>query len=184
MDKELRAQEETILNELLPEQPPTSTVHRVRALMLESAASLERHLDEVLASEVARSYRHALQLAADVMCRLSVDVRIRLLRELLERNSIDEDLPFLVPVLRRLFDFRNALAHGWTEPVRLDRRPLVLRLHSARRGALVVTEYPLLEVAWLVDHAAICHSELTQVWASIVPDDPAWHGDESWPVEP
>lgn len=179
MDEKARDKAEALLNEILPEQPPTSTVHRVRALVLESAASLEYQLDEVLASEVARSYGHARQLTADVMCRLSVDVRIRLLRELLERHDMDDDLPFLVPVLRRLFDFRNALAHGWAEPVRLDRRPLVLRLQSARRGSLVVTEYPLSEVAWLSDQAAICHSELTRVSAGIVPDDAAWHGDES-----
>lgn len=86
---------------------------------------------------------------------------------------------FLVPVLRRLFDFRNALAHGWADPVRLDRRPLTLRLHSARRGSLVANEYPLSEVAWLVDQSVICHSELTRVWAGVVPYDPAWHGDES-----
>lgn len=176
-EEDTRQKAEAVLNELLPEPPPTSTVYRVRARVLESAASLELHIDEVLASEVARSYDHAMQLAADVMCRLSVDVRIRLLKELLERHQMDERFPLLVPVLKRLFDFRNALAHGWAENVRLDQRPLVLHLRSVRRGATVVTTYPLSEVGWLVDQAWVCHEELIRVWAGIVPGDAAWHGD-------
>lgn len=77
------------------------------------------------------------------MGRLSVDARIRLLRELLER------------------------------------RPLVLHLHSARRGSLVVTEYPPVGGGVAERPGGVCHVELTRVQAGVVPDDPVWHGDES-----
>lgn len=175
MDDDRREKAEKLLHEVLGEPAPASTWHRLRADVLELAATTEHHIDEILAAGTARTIAHGDRLAADVLWRLQTNVRLKLLEELMERYGLGDEFPFVIPVLRRLFDFRHLLAHGHALPVRLDLQPLTLRVQTVRRGQMEERRYLLTEVAWLVRQVDVVQRELAQVWAVVAPDDPAWH---------
>ncbi|HEX4687355.1 MAG TPA: hypothetical protein VH228_11270 [Nocardioides sp.] len=166
---------EKILTEILGPPPTTSTWHRLRAQVLESAAVAEHEIDEILAAASARTMGLGDALAADVLWRLQTSVRLKLLEELLSRHGLDDEFPFVMPVVRRLFQFRHRLAHGFAQPVFLERKPLTLTVRTVTRGQVVSHSYRVEEVAWLMRQAEVVRRELVQVWAAIVPNDPAWH---------
>jgi hypothetical protein len=175
VDDDRRERAEHLLKEVLGEPAPASTWHRLRANVLELTTTTEHRIDEILAAGTARTVALGDTLAADVLWRLQTNVRLKLLEELMERHGLADEFPFIIPVLRRLFDFRHLLAHGYASPVRLDQQPLTLRIQTVRRGQIEERCYPLTEIAWLVLQVDVIQRELVQVWAAVVPDDPAWH---------
>ena len=167
---------DTLLEEVLGERRRTATYHRFRAGVLEQGTRLELAVDEVLAASTARTAGLAEQLRADVMWRLPVPVRLSLLNDLLERKDLVDRFPFISPVLRKFFDLRHLLAHGFALPMDLEEK--VLRVATIKKGRPQTVSFSLPHVAWLIREASQVQIELvTAVWAAVVPADEGWHED-------
>ena len=87
------------------------TARRSRAAILELAVRAEYLLGEALGHDLAIDRVAAAVLQEHMMWRVPIEVKLRLLSETMESWGISDTVPFVVPVLTRLFQVRNILAH-------------------------------------------------------------------------
>jgi hypothetical protein len=95
--------------------------HLAQATVLKQATILDYAVNEVLAVRLAMNAEAASLLAFDVFGRISTDVRVGMLRSLMEDHDMVDRWPFVLPVLRKLFEVRNRVAHGFMERSSDDR---------------------------------------------------------------
>ncbi|MFE6508321.1 hypothetical protein ACFVDI_14215 [Nocardioides sp. NPDC057767] len=153
----------------------SDAVHRVRGFILESAASLEFGINEVLGAWLASNIETSDELAVNVLTRMPVRDRIAMLDRHMKETGADELWPLLVPVLQRIYDLRNRYSHGWV--TRLGDGGI--RIVTWNRGKGSAVEYDPDHLLWLAYEAEIASIDLARLWAFWVPADPVWHGDEA-----
>jgi hypothetical protein len=145
--------------------------HRVRASVLESAASLEFDINEAIAADLSRNIFASYELAVNVLSRLPMDVRLDMLERHMEETGADELWPTLVPVMRKLYEVRNRYAHGY---VTSDPDGSIT-ISSWNRGKTSAKQYGPEELTWLAYAAVLARTDLARLWAYWVPFDLPWH---------
>lgn len=140
------------------------------------AVAFERELDETLAFHLARD-PHAEALLFSMLPRLGIDNRLALLEDLLAIREYADDLPFLVPVARRLFFVRNLIAHSATD-VDADSvdagGPVLVLFSSYRRGRPVTHSMTLAALSAVERSAWAVTSDLARLWAMGLLDYYEW----------
>ena len=153
---------------------PRRTFYRFRADMLELAVRLEIATDAVIAASFARSANAAELLSIEVLSGVPVQKRISTLEGVLERHELVETYPFVVPILRKLFGLRNALAHS-IDDTTVDPGDGAVQLLGIRKGLLQAVAFEHAYLDWLHSQAWQVLSELDDLYWKIAPVDPQWH---------
>lgn len=148
-------------------------MHAIRARLIEQALGLEFSINEVLSARLSRDIDAADELTVSVFTRVSVDVRVAMLKEAMASTGADELWPFLIPTLKTVFDLRNRYAHGFVH----TGRDGSVEITSWNRGKATVAKYDVETLAWLSWQARVSALELTRLWAYFASPDPAWHGE-------
>ena len=148
------------------------TFYKFRVDILELAARLEVAMDSVIAASFCRSASAAAELSVDVLSALSVERRIKAVSQMLERFGLKDQYPFVVPVLRKLFELRNTFAHNLDD---LDHDPASgsIALIGLRSGRPQRFEIDYLD--WLLAQSRQVHLELSDLYWRVAPQDPRWH---------
>jgi hypothetical protein len=90
------------------------------AEILRLTALAEMRLDLVLALYHARTADSVYLMYGEVLWRVPLEVRLRLLEEALQDTDLTDAFPFVLPILRKLVSLRNLLAHVPFTEVRAD----------------------------------------------------------------
>lgn len=83
-----------------------------RANLLDTAFRAELAITDVVATYLGRDVWRIETLRDELIGTLSVQQRLRILFLIMDRERWHDDLPFVQPVLKRLFELRNYLAHS------------------------------------------------------------------------
>ncbi len=161
--------------ELIEGSGQREAISGFRADVLELATRLELAIDEVLAAAVARDASSEVRLRLDVYWRMTSEVRVAMLKDLLDRQALLDSFPLLPPVLSRFFRFRHQLAHGIVHGVSSDRGSHRLRITVVKKGRPQVESLAIDEVAWLVVCARRAEVHLARVWAGVAPSTKRWY---------
>lgn len=125
---------------------------RSRVKLGELAARLDDQLTLALALHYGREGQQALTLLQDVLWRVPVDTRIRLLDEALWHTGLHDEVPFLVPSLSAVFRIRNLISHGVTVGETDD----LLTLFAVRKGKRQTLTLNIDQLNWAVAAAERC----------------------------
>ncbi|RSN91153.1 hypothetical protein DMH26_27155 [Streptomyces sp. WAC 05379] len=80
--------------------------------LLGHAVKAELMMNSVISARLGRDVAEISLMETKAIPQLSVNARISLLEEIMQSEGWDEDFPFVIPVLRALFNMRNKLAHS------------------------------------------------------------------------
>ena len=109
------------------------SARRSRAAILELAVRAEYLLGEALAHDLAVNEKAAAVLQEHMTWRVPIEVKLKLLSQAMDTYDISDAFPFVVPVLTKLFQVRNILAHSLETPVPEDRHEIgFLSVHRGR----------------------------------------------------
>ncbi|WP_146187380.1 hypothetical protein [Arthrobacter sp. HMWF013] len=162
------------MTEILWGRSVGQTFHRTRAEILELGVRLELLIGGAIAAGYGQSASTAQELQHEMLGRLSIEQRISLLKRILDRKELTDNYPFVVPVLSRLFELRNAVAHSLSDGY--DSRTRDIRLISFRKGVEKTTTYNALYLHWLImEQCPAVERELAELYFSIAPPDASWH---------
>lgn len=162
------------MSELLWGSTENRTFNRLRAEVLEVAVELEQLIGGVIAAGYGQSASTAAELQHEMLGRLPIPQRVAILRRLLETKELTASYAFVVPVVSRTFELRNAFAHSLSAGY--DTESLEIRLVSMRKGAEVTTTYSALYLYWLTrEQLPVVVRELRELYFLVAPDDPTWH---------
>jgi hypothetical protein len=132
--------------------PENATVDAARVRLGEYAARLDDQLALLLALHYGREFDHVVALLEDVLWRVSVEERVRLLDEALLRTGLHAVVPYLTPSLTAVFRIRNLIAHSITVGSSAE----ALSLYSTRSGKRKTLTLSLDHLRWAVDRAITC----------------------------
>lgn len=131
---------------------PTTPTVQSRVRLGELAAGLDDQLTLALALHYGRDLDHVLSLIQDVMWRVPVEERIRLLDAALWRTGLHDKVPFLAPSLGEVFRVRNLLAHTVT----FEESDEALELFSVRSGKRKMVTLAVAKLRWATGAASLC----------------------------
>jgi hypothetical protein len=105
---------------------------RSRAAILELAVRAEYLLDEALSNSFATNERAAVVLQEHMLWRVPIEVKLKLLSQVLDAYDISDAFPFVTPVLSKIFQIRNILAHSLETPAESEREIGFVSVHRGR----------------------------------------------------
>lgn len=120
---------------------------RSRAAILEVAVRAEYLLGEALAHELAAHEEALAILQEHAMWRIPIEVKLKLLSEMMDAYDISDTLPFVVPALIQLFKVRNILAHSLERPAPEHQREI--RFLGVHRGRFTEHSMQMDALDWL-----------------------------------
>ena len=120
---------------------------RTRGSILELAVRAEYLLGEALAHQLANEERGIAVLQEHMMWRVPIEVKLKLLTEVMDTYDISDTFPFVVPVLTRLFQVRNILAHSLEREV--PDHPHEIGFLSVHRGRFTEHSIQMDALEWL-----------------------------------
>lgn len=129
-----------------------------RAPIIELAVRAEYVLGEALAWEYAASEPAAAILQEHMLWRVPIETKLKLLGEVMKAHDLADLFPFVIPILTRLFQVRNVLAHSLETPVSEESRELTYL--SVHRGRTTQHALRLDFLAWLRKQAEQVYDEL------------------------
>lgn len=150
------------------------TFHRIRAEVLEHGVRLELLVGGALAAGYGQTSSLAQELQHELFHRISIEQRIAMLKRVLDRMSLIDTYPFVIPILTRLFELRNDFAHSLSDGYDPESRSI--QLISVRKGKESKKSYGALYLHWLVkEQCPVVERELAELYFSIAPGDAEWH---------
>ena len=87
-------------------------------------------------------------LQEHVMWRVAIEVELRLLVQAMDTYDLSDTFPFAIPVLTRLFQARNILAHSLEAPVAEERQEIGYL--SVHRGKITEHTMRIDSLDWLL----------------------------------
>lgn len=150
------------------------TFHQYRANVLELAVRLEYALDAVVAASYASSATEADLLNMEILSSVPIHKRISTLDGVLRRRELADSYPFVIPILKKLFELRNSLAHS-IDDTSVDPGDGAIQLLSMRKGRLqeVTFEHDYLD--WVRNQVLQVLRELSELYLKVAPADLQWH---------
>lgn len=127
-----------------------------RSVILENAVSLELRMDLAIATGLSRDRTAALILLPSLE-RLPITMRMAMLDQLLRASELSDRWPFVVPILKRVYELRDAIAHSTAV---VDQDGEGMTLHSVRRGTRASKHLKRTYVEWLAYQSDQCGREL------------------------
>jgi hypothetical protein len=144
-----------------------------RASLLDTAFRAELAVTEAVATYLGQDAWRIEVLRDEIIGTLSVPQRLKILSKIMDREQWHDDLPFVRPVLMRIFELRNQLAHSMqhNEPQRRGKEWIFPRYsHKGGRGRSF--EISLNQLRALVRLAeVVVRIDLHAVWIRSVPED-------------
>jgi hypothetical protein len=137
------------------------SARRSRAAILELAVRAEYVLGEALANGLAANEEAAAVLQEHMTWRVPIEVKLKLLSQAMDSHGIFDTFPFVVPVLTRLFQIRNVLAHSLETPVPEDRHEIGFL--SVHRGRITEHSIRMDALDWLWQQGNEVFSELLMI---------------------
>jgi hypothetical protein len=129
-----------------------ATADAARVRLGEYAARLDDQLTLLLALHYGREFDHVVALLQEVLWRVSIEERIRLLDEALDRTGLRAVVPYTHPVAdRRVW---RPQPHRALHPI--DETDDALTLFSIRGGKRKTRTLSLDHLRWVVDRAFTC----------------------------
>jgi hypothetical protein len=150
--------------------PHDTSAAAARVRLGEHAARLDDQISLLLALHYGREVDHVVTLLQEVLWNVSVQKRIRLLDEALQRTGLNTVVPYLTPSLTAVFGIRNLIAHGVT----VGSTDEALTLYSVRRGERKSLTLTLDHLHWAVERAFICHQDYIPRIEGRMGDPHAW----------
>src|SRR4051794_11612799 len=95
-------------------------LHELRSAVLEVATRLESAIEQVIAVHFGRTLPLAAWLRLGLVARTPVPAKLDLFQQILESTGCDWRFPFVLPIVRELFEVRNTLAHAVFRRVTAD----------------------------------------------------------------
>jgi hypothetical protein len=142
------------LRSLVSRLPDDISVPLAAQALLGQAVQAEVVMDNLIASRLGRSFHEIVLLQSRAMPQLSINAKLGLLQDIMETEGWDDDFPFVLPVLRALFNLRNKLAHSLPQGgSEADRVGGVVTLWSQRRGVTKIDKVSLSVIVALVHSA-------------------------------
>jgi hypothetical protein len=132
-----------------------------RAPILELAVRAEYLLGQALANHLAADEEAVAVLQEHVMWRVPIGVKLNLLNDAMDTYEMSDIFPFTVPLLGRLFEIRNILAHSLETPVPEERHEIGFL--SVHRGRITEHSIPIDSLDWLWRQGSQAFSELTLI---------------------
>jgi hypothetical protein len=160
----------------LARQRALENARQTRAPILELAVRAEYILGEALAYHLAADDEAAAVLQEHFMWRVPIEVKLRLLSQAMDTYDLSDIFPFAIPVLTRLFQIRNMLAHSLETPVPEERHEIgYLSVHRGR-----ITEHAMRVdfVDWLMEQGTQAFGELALI-SEALRDLPFYEQEES-----
>ncbi|MHA4950582.1 hypothetical protein ACX27O_24965 [Micromonospora sp. SD19] len=153
-----------------------------RSAVLDTAFHAEQFLTDVVAAYLGRRVKDVAYLAGSVIGPQSVNQRLRYLDEIMSDEGWHDDFPFVLPVLRKLFEVRNSLAHSYGEfglPDR-DGDDWVFSRHTQRRGKYTQFDVSLKRVRGVMRSAHhVIYHDLEVLWVRSIPEQ-YWRAADIW----
>jgi hypothetical protein len=153
---------------------PSRTFHKYRAEVLEAAVVMEQLMDDVISSGYGQSSSVAQELQAEILGRASISHRIAILKRMLADRDLTESYPFVTPVLSKLFEVRNDMAHSLSGGYDPDSDTITLL--SMNKGKQNRKQYTVPYLEWvLYVQAHPVQQELRYLFWAIAPMTEEWH---------
>jgi len=150
------------------------TYHRYRSEVLEQAVRMEHLMGGAIAAAYGQNASTAQELQAEILGRLPIQQRISILGRILDNKELSGSFAFVIPVLKKLFELRNDLAHSVTTGY--DAASRKVTLVSLRKGTEVRTSYEAVYLHWLLyEQCPAVERELSELYFLIAPGTEAWH---------
>jgi hypothetical protein len=92
------------------------------------------------------------------MWRVPIEVKLRLLAQAMDTYDLSDTFPFAIPVLTRLFQARNSLAHSLEVPVAEERQEIGYL--SVHRGKITEHTMRIDSLDWLLQQGIQAFGEL------------------------
>ena len=134
---------------------------RNRAAILELAVRAEYLLGEALAHSLAANEEAAAVLQEHMTWRIPIEIKLKLLSQAMDAYDISDTFPFVVPVLTKLFQIRNILAHSLETPVPEERHEIAFV--SVHRGRIVEHSIGIDALNWLWQQGNEVSNELWMI---------------------
>ncbi len=150
-----------------------------RSRLLDVALRAELAVTDVVSAYLGQDVLRIVYLRDEVIGPLSVNQRLKFLFDIMDREDWHDDFPCVRPVLSRVFERRNWLAHSmawdFREPVKED-GDWVFSRSSYRRSNWKDEDFPLGRLRELVRLAqVIVRIDLDALWIRSVPE--SWRLD-------
>ena len=157
-------------------QRALESARRNRAPILELAVRAEYLLGEALAHHLAANEEAAAVLQEHMTWRVPIEVKLKLLSQAMDTYDISDTFPFVVPVLTRLFQIRNILAHSLETPVPEDRHEIGFL--SVHKGQIKEHSIPMDALDWLLQQGNKVYGELWMI-SGVLKDIRIYENEES-----
>lgn len=150
------------------------TFHRYRSEVLEASVVVEHLLGEALSAFYGQSATKAQDLHVELLTRLAVGQRINTLLRILSERELNETFPFVVPVLKLLFDVRNDMAHCLSNGANEDGTRVTLV--SLKGGRSTEISYSVETLGWILyEQMPSVKRELIHLYFALAPKEHWWH---------
>lgn len=144
--------------------------HTAQANLLEAAFRADLYITQVLAARLGRDNTEILLLRDRVFPQIPIPARLRLLREIMQGESWDDEFPFVLPVLERLFGMRNTLAHSINSNLEaIEDDDWSFTRWSYRRSGAVTETFPLSWLTSIVRSTDRVLIDLDFIWVRCMP---------------
>jgi hypothetical protein len=158
-------------------QRALESARRSRAAILELAVRAEYLLGEALANDLAANEEATATLQEHMTWRVPIEVKLKLLSQAMDTYyDISDTFPFVVPVLTRLFQVRNILAHSLETPVPEDRHEIGFL--SVHRGRITEHSIRMDALDWLWQQGNKVYGELWVI-SGVLKDIRIYENEES-----
>ena len=152
----------------------TRTFHRYRSEVLEASVVVEHLLGEALSAFYGQTATKAEDLHVELLTRLSIGQRINTLSRILGERGLTDAFPFVVPMLKLLFEVRNNMAHCLSNGVNEDGTKVTLM--SLKSGYSTEVSYSVEMLGWLLyEQMPSVERELRHLYFALAPNDHWWH---------
>jgi hypothetical protein len=115
-------------------------------------------LGQALAHHLAADQEAIAVLQEHIMWRVPIEVKLRLLVQAMDTYDLSDTFPFAIPVLTRLFQVRNILAHSLETPVAEERQEIGYL--SVHRGKITEHTMRVDSLDWLLQQGTQAFGEL------------------------
>jgi len=132
-----------------------------RAAIVELAVRAEYVLGEALAHALAADEAAAAVLQEHIVWRVPIELKLQLVDDAMEARGLSEMFPFVIPVLKKLFDVRNILAHSLETPFPENRDEIGYL--SVHRGRITRRSLRMDYLAWLWQQGNQVFDELSLI---------------------
>lgn len=127
-----------------------------------------------ISAAYGQSASTAQELQYEFLGRLPIPQRINVLRRILDARDLSGSYAFVVPILNKLFDLRNELAHSVSAGY--DQTAREIRLMSMRKGKEELKTFDAPYLHWLLyEQTPVIVRELEELYWIIAPDTEQWH---------